>query len=135
MERLRAMPGVESVGLVQELPLDEGAGTGRFATEHTEASGGRRSPHPVTHAGGDYFKTMGIPLVSGRLFERGDDALRNEPTQSSAARPRQLLWPARTRLASACDSARTRRRTLGRRLSASSRTSGCADSANRRPIR
>lgn len=39
MERIAAMPGVQSVGLVNELPLDEGADMGRFSTEPMEASG------------------------------------------------------------------------------------------------
>jgi len=45
LERLAAMQGVESVGLVNELPLDEAFAPGRFATESSEASGdvGRRS--------------------------------------------------------------------------------------------
>jgi predicted permease len=92
MERLAAMPGVESVGVVQELPLDEGSDMGRFATDSTEASGGAAPLIPYTHTGGDYFKTMSIKLVSGRLFERGDHATgtANAIVSRSAA---QLLWP------------------------------------------
>ena len=92
MERLAAMPGVESVGVVNELPLDEGSDMGRFATERTEASGGPAPLIPYSHTGGDYFKTMGIQLVGGRLFERGDHATgtANAIVSRSAA---QLLWP------------------------------------------
>lgn len=92
MERLAAMPGVESVGVVQELPLDEGSDMGRFATERTEAAGAAAPLIPYTHTGGDYFKTMGIRLVTGRFFERGDHATgtANAIVSRSAA---QLLWP------------------------------------------
>jgi predicted permease len=92
LERLAAMPGVESVGLVNELPLDEGANLGHFATERTEAAGAAAPLIAYTHTGGDYFKTMGIRLVSGRIFERGDHATgtANAIVSRSAA---QLLWP------------------------------------------
>jgi putative ABC transport system permease protein len=134
MERLAAMPGVESVGVVQELPLDEGSDMGRFATESTEAAGGVAPLIPYTHTGGDYFETMGIRLVSGRFFERGDHATgtANAIVSRSAG---SSSGPTRIRLASASDSARIRRPTTGRRLWESWRTSGCADSAKRQPIR
>jgi predicted permease len=91
MARLAAMPGVESLGVVQELPLDEGAGTARFAPERATPSD-TGTPMPFTHTGGDYFTTMGIALVRGRLFEPGDHAAANEHailSQSAAER----LWP------------------------------------------
>ena len=72
MDRLAALPGVESVGLVDTLPLDEGAETQRFATERTEAAGAG-AVEPLlrfTFAGGDYFQTMGIRLLSGSYFAR-----------------------------------------------------------------
>ena len=75
MEQIAAMPGVESVGLVNELPLDEGSGLARFATEAIEAGGGNAPLTAYSPTGGDYFKAMSIPLVSGRLFERSDHAL------------------------------------------------------------
>ena len=39
MDRLKALPGVESVGYVTTLPLDEGAGTQNITTPQIEASG------------------------------------------------------------------------------------------------
>jgi putative ABC transport system permease protein len=92
MERIGAIPGVESVGLVNELPLDEGAAIGQFSTEAIEQAGGDASITSYSLAGGDYFKTLGIPLVSGRLFERADHALgmSNVLVSRSAA---QRFWP------------------------------------------
>ena len=92
MERLAALPGVESVGLVNELPLDEGSDMGRFGSERTEASGTPAPLIPYSHTGGDYFETMGITLVTGRLFERADHVTgtANAIVSRSAA---QLLWP------------------------------------------
>ena len=92
MERIAALPGVESVGVVGELPLDEGAATGRFATEEIEATGGTAPLVWYSQAGGDYFKTMGIPLVTGRLFERADHAVGMSNVIVSRAAARRF-WP------------------------------------------
>ena len=40
MDRLRALPGVTAVGVVNNIPLDEGTGTGRFLTDSMAAEGG-----------------------------------------------------------------------------------------------
>ncbi|MDQ3071169.1 MAG: ABC transporter permease [Acidobacteriota bacterium] len=74
IDRIAAMPGVESVGVVNELPLDEGSGRARFATERTLAAAADAPLMPVTHTGGDYFKAMGIGLVAGRLFDSGEQS-------------------------------------------------------------
>jgi predicted permease len=92
MERFAAMPDVESVGLINELPLDEGAGLGRFAAERTHGAGGTPPLLPFSQAGGDYFKTLKIPLVSGRLFDRSNHALDVSSVIVSRAAA-QLLWP------------------------------------------
>jgi predicted permease len=66
---LAGVPGVEAVGLVTDLPL-----SGRNANGRLEVEGG---PEPTADAGyrvvgGAYFEALGIPLLSGRLFEPGD---------------------------------------------------------------
>lgn len=73
LQRLGALPGVESVGFVNELPLDEGADEARFASDRMDPSS---DPPRVfyTYAGGRYFETMGVPLLAGRLFTDGDHA-------------------------------------------------------------
>ena len=92
MERLAALPAVASVGLVNTLPLDEGAGNAAVATERTEASGAEEPMVRLTMTGGDYFQTMGIELLRGRFFERIDEAtgVANAIVSSSAA---ERLWP------------------------------------------
>jgi putative ABC transport system permease protein len=83
---------VESVGLVENVPLNEGTASTRFRTEEmtTEADGG--TVLSVTFAAGDYFKTMGIRLLRGRPFETTDhiSSLGNVVISRSAA---NLLWP------------------------------------------
>jgi predicted permease len=73
MDRLDALPGVESVGLVATLPLDEGAGDAFVTTPRIMASGAESPRVRVTGASGAYFKTMGIELLRGRLFERVEE--------------------------------------------------------------
>jgi len=73
-DRLAAIPGVESVGAVNTLPLGNGP-TFAFRVEG-------RAPLPVDqwpfanyrNATPDYFQTLKIPMVRGRGFEQRDTA-------------------------------------------------------------
>jgi predicted permease len=93
MERVAALPGVESVGLANTIPLDEGAGTSRFHTEATLLSGEEPPPTNYTMVGGEYFETMGIALERGRTLDRSDHVLgaHNAVVSSAAA---EQFWPA-----------------------------------------
>jgi putative ABC transport system permease protein len=76
LERVRALPGVISADLSQTFPLNS-AGTFalNFQIEGRPIEEGQPLPRfDFRVAGPDYFRTVGIPLVQGRLFERGDDA-------------------------------------------------------------
>ncbi|HEX6316542.1 MAG TPA: ADOP family duplicated permease, partial [Gemmatimonadaceae bacterium] len=73
MDRLKALPGVESVGYITTLPLDEGAGSTNIITPGLEASGAEAPLVRFAGAGGAYFQTMGIELVRGRYFERVEE--------------------------------------------------------------
>ena len=92
MDRLAAIPGVQSVGVVGTLPLDEGAGSALITTERIEASGAEPPMVRVTTAGGAYFQSMGIGLLAGRLFERSEElaGVNNVVVSRAAA---NLLWP------------------------------------------
>src|SRR5690606_35189559 len=63
MDRLAALPGVQSVGFVTQLPLDEGAGTAFVTTPAIEASGAEAPLVRDAGAGGAYFQAMGIALL------------------------------------------------------------------------
>lgn len=67
------MPGVESVGYVNTLPLDEGAASQNITTPRIVASGAEAPLVRVMGAGGAYFQTMGIELLRGRYFERVEE--------------------------------------------------------------
>jgi putative ABC transport system permease protein len=92
MDRLSALPGVESVGFVTTLPLDEGANRGFITTPRIEASGAEAPHIRFAGAGGDYFQTMGIELLRGRYFERIEEqqGIPNVIISRSAA---DLLFP------------------------------------------
>jgi putative ABC transport system permease protein len=92
MDRLAALPGVQSVGLVDMLPLDEGAQTQAFAIERIGAAGAAEPLLGMTFAGGDYFQTMGIRLLSGEYFPRNAELSSNVGAivSKSAA---EMLWP------------------------------------------
>ena len=92
MERLAAIPGVESVGFITTLPLDEGAGSANVTTPKIEASGAEAPLVRNSAAGGAYFQTMGIKLVRGRYFERVEEerGIPNVIISEAAAR---LLFP------------------------------------------
>ena len=73
LERLRALPGVESAGAVYPLPLsgmEEGMGFG-VEGQPPPAPGERRSAGP-RWVSPDYFKTLKIQLLKGRVFTEGD---------------------------------------------------------------
>ena len=92
MDRLRALPGVERVGLVLQLPLDEGARLGSFSTEASIAA--NLPPMQVGFApvGGDYFETMKIPVTGGRLFDGGEQMTGSTNILVSRAAG-ELFWP------------------------------------------
>jgi predicted permease len=70
MDRLKAIPGVDSVGYITTLPLDEGAGRQNITTPAIVASGAEAPLVRFAGAGGAYFQTMGIALRAGRFFDR-----------------------------------------------------------------
>ena len=92
MDRLAAIPGVESVGFISTLPLDEGAGSVNVTTPTIEASGAEAPLVRNAAAGGAYFQTMGIELVRGRYFERTEEerGIDNVIISEAAAR---ILFP------------------------------------------
>lgn len=92
MDRLKALPGVESVGYVGSLPLDEGAGSENITTPRLEASGTEAPLVRVAGAGGAYFQTMGIELLRGRYFDRVEEERGMQLVMISQAAA-DLLYP------------------------------------------
>ena len=96
MDRLRALPGVTGVGLVNNIPLDESTNELRVRTDDTPADGaGTLLDQNVT--GGDYFAVMGIKLLRGRTFTTGDAVTPNSNVIISRTAA-EKLWPGQTPL-------------------------------------
>jgi putative ABC transport system permease protein len=71
--RIQSAPGVMSAGFVSELPLS-GEGNDTFFTivEHPPANPNDNADADFRVIAGDYFGTLRIPLLAGRVFERQD---------------------------------------------------------------
>jgi predicted permease len=68
LERLRGVPGVESAGLVNGLPLTGGPTTGVAIEDRP----GMDVSAAIRIADARYFETLGIPLREGRTFQAAD---------------------------------------------------------------
>ena len=93
MERLRGLPGVETVGLVEAFPLTEGTWNVGF-TPDTPA--GAVPPAEqflnMTFTAGDYFESMGIELLQGRGFTEAEQQ-QNPGVVIVSHSTAERLWP------------------------------------------
>jgi len=74
LDRVREIPGVESATLARLMPFSYGV----FSEARLEFDAYQPAPDEITslsyvEIGEDYFKTLGIPIVAGREFQRADD--------------------------------------------------------------
>lgn len=73
LERLRGMEGVEEAAVVRGLPFTGTADSSPFTLEDVPQRSGEPERHAnIVVASDGYFRTMGIPLLSGRDFEGAD---------------------------------------------------------------
>jgi putative ABC transport system permease protein len=70
VERIKSVPGVQSVGAVSRLPLAGGNSSRSFNTLGNSQS----HEADIRVSTPDYFRTMGIPLLKGRNFSAHDDS-------------------------------------------------------------
>lgn len=94
LDRLAALPGVQSVGLIENVPLNEGTSLMPIRTEHMSADANEGKLLHYNFTAGDYFKSMGIKLLAGRTFTADDhgSSRGNVVVSKSAA---EMLWPGR----------------------------------------
>jgi len=69
--RVEGLPDVIAAGMVNRLPLSGNDQMAFVEFEHTSGEGRLQASRVVTSG---YFRTMGIPLVEGRLFDERDAA-------------------------------------------------------------
>ena len=72
LPRIRALPGVESASTIVPLPLSGSNMVTSFDIEERPLPDGQRPGAPVRMIATDYFKTMGIPVRQGRVFDEKD---------------------------------------------------------------
>ena len=93
LQRLATLPGVQTVGLVENVPLNEGTEVIRARTQDMGVSAAEGQVLNITYSAGDYFRAMGIALVAGRHFDAQDHAGSGALILSKTAAER--LWPGR----------------------------------------
>lgn len=72
LNRIRALPGVQSAGAVEWLPVVDAGGLWGYRPEGGTYPGGRwplAVPQEITPG---YFETIGIPILDGRDFQDAD---------------------------------------------------------------
>ena len=74
LDRVRSLPGVSAAGITQRLPLmASGMSQDPFYPENDPTYATTIPPLQLfTTVDGEYFRTMGIPLIAGKTFERTD---------------------------------------------------------------
>ena len=74
LAQLEGQPGIIAVGGSARLPLDgDFSGTTRLVFRDRPVMAGRGAPQADVHiASPDYFKAIGVPVLSGRAFDRRD---------------------------------------------------------------
>ena len=92
LERLAAIPGARSVALVSSVPLG-----GNRNADAVEIEGRPVDPNETIiidqrYISANYFQTMGIPMVSGRIFASSDD-LTAEPVTIVNRAMANHYWP------------------------------------------
>jgi putative ABC transport system permease protein len=93
LEGIGALPGVQSVGAVSELPLSGGARSSTFVIENRQTAPGSPLPHSDIRTGSPgYFQTMKIPLLKGRDFTAQDNA-DGRPVAVIDETLAQAYWP------------------------------------------
>jgi len=92
LERLAALPGVQSAGLTSDLPwtgYDENAGPtieGKTFPTNDETSA------RYHYVSSDYFRTIGVPLIAGRFFN-SNDRLDTQPVVLINRSMAERYWP------------------------------------------
>ncbi len=75
VEKAQQIPGVTSVGLTTNVPLNGNVGSGSYSIIGYTPAEGEAAPHARQETvGADYFQAMKIPLIEGRYFTASDSA-------------------------------------------------------------
>jgi predicted permease len=74
LDRVREIPGIESAALARLMPFSyQVLSEARLDFDGYQPAPDEQTSLSYMEAGEDYFKTLGIPIVAGREFQRADD--------------------------------------------------------------
>jgi putative ABC transport system permease protein len=92
LERLRRDPAITSVGVVNDLPLRGGGGIS-ISIQLLGMPTPENADYPRNLVADEgYFRTLGIPLLRGRLFNATDDSIGPRPLVINK-RMAEVYWP------------------------------------------
>lgn len=92
LERVRALPGVRSAGIVNALPISGGPNTEFVIAGRPAPRLGDEPGADIRVVDSEYFTTMGIPLLAGRSFTERDNSGAARVMLINEALARQF-WP------------------------------------------
>ncbi len=73
LEKTQQIPGVTSAGTTTNVPFNGNVSSGSYSIVGYTPAPGEARPHARQEVvGGDYFRSMQIPLIEGRVFHPGD---------------------------------------------------------------
>ena len=92
LDRVSNLPGVQSVGLANDLPLNARETVAVAIEGRSNAEG--KTPQAICQSWvmGNYFETMGIPLLQGRSFTP-EDRVESEPVAIVSLSTARKFWP------------------------------------------
>jgi putative ABC transport system permease protein len=92
LERVSNLPGVQSVGLISHLPIEEQGYNGNITVEGKTYPPNQSPLVEYRVVNADYFQTAGIPLLRGRVFNKqeGDD---KQPVVVINEAMAKQIWP------------------------------------------
>ena len=73
-QKVKTLPGVTGVGTVNILPLQPGNTTRVNVESEPVPPPGQELEANIRTVSDDYFRTLGVPLISGRMFDARDEA-------------------------------------------------------------
>ena len=92
LTNLRALPGVKDAGAVSILPLSGGQNSSTFEVRGVPVAPQIQPSAELRVASRDYFRSVGIPLLHGRLFE-SSDRMGSPPVVLVSEAMARRFWP------------------------------------------
>jgi predicted permease len=96
-DELRALPGVEAVGLASRLPLAPDINMEGLRLQGRHQAGDDPTQVDATYVDGAYFRAVAVPLVEGRVFDDDDVAGERRVAIVNETLARKY-WPGRSPL-------------------------------------